>query len=169
MTTGTNNFIPITDEKVVSTDEGAIYTVFIDSRGDDYTSMPRGVNNNIPYYYCNINGDGKDAVARVQVTGGKISEVRVVRHGEGYTYAKLDFAANYVYESLNDLDNEQNGIDPLGNGGFRTTVIINPPGGWGTDLIRELGGTRVGVFSRFPVYKRRLCLAGFLPTGRYHV
>ena len=48
-----------------------------------------------------------------------------------------------------DTNNEKNGIDPLGDGGFRTTVIINPPGGWGTDLVRELGGTRVGVFSDF--------------------
>ena len=97
--------------------------------------MPRGVNNDIPYYYCNINGDGTGAVARVQVEGGKVDEVRVVRHGEGYTYATLDFVANRVYESLADLDNKENGLNPLGDGAFQTTVIIGPPGGWGTDLM----------------------------------
>ena len=46
---------------------------------------------------------------------------------------------------------------PRGNGAFQSTVIICPPGGWGTDveedqiytLARQLGGTRVGVYSRF--------------------
>ena len=149
LNTSTNNFIPITGEKVNEVEFGQVHTVFIDSRGDDYTSMPRGVNNDIPYYYCNINGDGTGAVARVQVEGGKVAEVRVVRHGEGYTYATLDFVANRVYESLADLDNKENGLNPLGDGAFRTTVIIGPPGGWGTDLVRELGGTRIGVFTDF--------------------
>ena len=149
LTTSTNNFIPITDEKVNKVEFGQVHTVYIDSRGDDYTSMPRGVNNNIPYYYCNINGDGTGAVARVQVEGGKIAEVRVVRHGEGYTYASLDFAANRVYESLVDLDNRENGLNPAGDGAFRSTVIIGPPEGWGTDLVRQLGATRIGVFSDF--------------------
>jgi len=145
----TNNFVPVTSEKVNKVPSGQVHTVFIDSRGDDYTSMPRGVNNRIPYYYCNINGDGRGAVARVQVVNGKISQVRVVRHGLGYTYATLDFAANRVYDSLEDLDNRENGLNPLGDGTFRSTVIIGPPGGWGTDTVRELGATRVAVFSNF--------------------
>jgi len=149
LTSSTNNFIPITSDKVNQVEFGQVHTVFIDSRGDDYTSMPSGVNNNISYYYCNINGDGTGAVARVQVEGGKVSEVRVIRHGEGYTYATLDFAPNRVYESLTDLDNRENGLNPLGDGTFRTTVIVGPPGGWGSDLVRQLGATRVAVYSNF--------------------
>ena len=40
-----------------------------------------------------------------------------------------------------------NGLNPLGDGTFSATVIPQPPGGWGTDIARELGGTRIGVFS----------------------
>ena len=80
-----------------------------------------------------------------------------MRSGHGYTRAQLDFRPNRVYNSLIDLDNNQNGFNPRGNGSFKSTVIISPPGGWGTDieeekiftLARQLGGTRVGVYSRF--------------------
>jgi hypothetical protein len=40
-----------------------------------------------------------------------------------------------------------NALNPEGNGAFRSTVIISPPGGWGSDLIRQLGGTRVAMYS----------------------
>ena len=145
----TNNFIPVMNSRVNRAPAGEIYTVVVDARGDDYTSMPRGVNNNIPHYYCRILGDGEGAVARVTVAGGVITDVKVSRHGSGYTYGKLDFVANRVYETLNDLDEHRNGLNPGGDGAFRSTVIIGPPGGWGRDLIRQLGATRVGIFSDF--------------------
>ena len=111
----------------------------------------------IDHCYCRITGDGTGAVAKITMSEGRIFEVKVVREGEGYTRAQLDFRPNFVYTSLLDLDNQQNGFDPRGNGAFSPTVIISPPGGWGTDveedkiytLARQLGGTRVGVFSRF--------------------
>ena len=145
----TNNFMPIVLDNVNSVTGGGVYTVVINSRGDGYTVNPRGSVTQIPYYYCNILGDGTGAVAKVTVGNGKILEVKVVRPGEGYTRATLDFTANRVYESLADLDGKENGLNPLGDGSFDTTVIISPPGGWGTDIIRELGATRVGVFSDF--------------------
>ena len=146
---GTNNFMPIVDNRTNKLGDGEIYSVVIDARGDDYTSFPRGVNNEIPYYYCNITGDGQGAVARVGVASGKIFEVTVVRPGSKYNYATMDFTTNRVYESLSDLDQGKNGLDPRGDGSFASTVIISPVGGWGTDVVRELGGTRIGVFSDF--------------------
>lgn len=143
----TTNLIPIIDNDVVDTTDGEIYTVIIDTHGTDYTSSPAGVVNQIPYYYCNITGDGTGAAARISINNGSISEVKVVRGGQGYTYGHLDFRTNYVYESLGDLDTETNGLNPLGNGDFTSTVIVGPPGGWGTDLFRELASVRVAVFS----------------------
>lgn len=150
----TSLLMPVTSSEVVDTTDGAVYTVIIDTPGENYTASPSGVVNNLPFYYCNIVGDGSGAVAKVTVGGvdagnqaGTITKIEVVRVGSGYSYATLDFTANRVYESLADLDEQVNGLNPLGDGTFSSTVIIGPQGGWGTDLSRELGATRVGVFS----------------------
>ena len=149
----TGTLMPITSQEVVNTVSGAVYTILIDTPGNNYTSSPAGVVNQIPYYYCHIDGDGTGGVARVVVGGpeaiepGTITSIEVVRPGEGYSYATLDFGANNIYESLADLDEGVNGLNALGDGSFTSTAIISPPGGWGTDLVRELGGVRVGVFS----------------------
>lgn len=144
---GTNNFLPIIDTDSVTTTAGELYSVVIDVAGNNYTGSPAGVPNQLPYYFCNINGDGSGAVARVSVSLGSITEVQIVSQGSGYTYAELDFVAGRVYQSLGDLDSDINGLDPLGDGTFTATVILTPPGGFGSDLVRELGGTRVGIFS----------------------
>ncbi|QBP06142.1 baseplate wedge subunit [Synechococcus phage S-B68] len=146
----TELYIPIataTDNDVVVTTAGEIYTVAIENGGADFTGNPAGVINQIPYYYCKIVGDGTGAAARVTVTNGSVSEIEVVRNGSGYTYATLDFAAGRVYQSLTDLDAENNALNPLGDGTLSTTVIIPPAGGWGTDLPTELNASRVMVFS----------------------
>ena len=146
----TNNFIPIaelTANFVNKRTEGEVYTVLIDSPGSGYTINPSGASNQINEYYAHIDGDGAGAVAKVTITNTAISKVEVVRYGSDYTFATLDFTANNVYSTLGDLDLAVNGLNPEGDGGFRSTVIISPPGGWGSDLSRQLGGTRVGVFS----------------------
>jgi hypothetical protein len=146
----TEDFIPImtlsTNNVTVGAD-GAVYTVLIDSAGTGYTANPAGGQNALPYYYAHIRGDGSGAVARVKVGLERIQEVEVVRNGGGYTEATLDFTANNVYASLVDLDAGISALNPGGNGDFRSTVIIGPPGGWGSDLTRQLGGTKVGIFS----------------------
>ena len=167
ITHSTNNFIPILDKKVSSTVNGGVYTVVIESSGNDYTSYPAGAPNLVPYYYCKITGNGSGAIARVTISNNRISEIRVVNEGSGYSHAILDFVANRVYASIGDLNNNVNGLNPLGDGTFESTVIISPPGGWGYEkisssdpnvseeeskksirrLARQLGGTRVGVFS----------------------
>ncbi len=144
---GTNNFLPIIDTDSVTTTPGELYSAVINVAGSNYTGSPAGVANQLPYYFCNVTGDGSGAVARVAVSLGSISEIQIVRQGTDYTYANLDFIAGRVYQSLGDLDNEVNGLDPLGDGTFDSTVILTPPGGFGVDLVRQLGGTRVGIFS----------------------
>ena len=146
-TYGTNNFLPIIDTDSVTTTAGELYSVVIDVPGNNYTGSPAGVTNQLPFYFCNILGDGTGAVARISVDLGSITEVQVVRQGTGYTYANLDFVSGRAYQSLGDLDSGINGLNPLGDGTFSATVIITPQGGFGTDLVRELGSTRVGVFS----------------------
>lgn len=144
----TQNYMPIIIENENSRlDRGAVYTVVIDSPGSGYTRSPEGRRNQIRYYYCNVVGDGEGAVARILINNTQIIRVDIVRPGRGYTYATVDFVANRVYDTLLNLDSKINGLDPRGDGGFRSKVIISPPGGWGTDLVRELGAIRVGIFS----------------------
>lgn len=161
---GTERYIPITTDSYSSTVEGAVYTVKIEVAGSGFTNNPTGIANQVPFYYCNILGDGTGAVARVSVSNQKVTQIVVVRSGSGYTHGVLDFTPFNVYTSLSSLDAEKNALDPLGDGSFRSKVIITPPGGWGhTDdallseeenkknaefsLARQLGATRVGVFS----------------------
>ena len=143
----TNNFLPIIDTDSVTTTAGALFSAVVDVPGANYTGSPAGIPNQLPYYFTKINGDGEGAVARVSVDLGGITEIQIVRGGSGYTFANIDFSAGNVYQSLGDLDTGINALDPLGDGTFRSTVILPPPGGFGSDLVRELGGTRVGVFS----------------------
>jgi hypothetical protein len=144
---GTNNFLPIIDTNSVTTTAGEIYSAVIDVAGNNYTGSPAGVNNQLPYYYCNVTGDGTGAVARISVSLGSITDITIVRQGSGYTWATVGFEAGKVYQSLGDLDSAINALDPLGDGTFRSTVILTPPGGFGSDLVRELGGIHVGIFS----------------------
>jgi len=143
----TDNFMPITQTDIVVSVDGAISTIIIDNEGGGFTENPIGAPNVIPFYYCNIKGDGTGAVAKVRVTGEVVTNIEVVRAGSGYTYGVLDFVPNRCYKSLPDLDLDKDKLNPGGDGTLRTTVVVPPPGGWGTDIIRELGGTRVGVFS----------------------
>ena len=173
MNYSTNNLMPVEDLNANYQEFGQVFTVIVNSQGNDYTTSPTGYTNQVPYYFCNIVGDGRGAVARVYIDSGKITKVRVERYGRGYTKAKLDFTPNRVYTSLIDLDNKQNGVNPLGDGTFISTVIIGPRGGWGCNpapmvsptpgvasmstednlrncrfqLAKQLGGTRVCVFS----------------------
>ncbi len=143
----TDNYIPASSNELVNDTNGAIHTVIVDTSGSEYTVNPAGAENQIPYYYCRISGDGTGAVARVTVTASSITGVEVVRSGSGYSYANLDFVRNRVYSSLTNLDNNANGLDPQGDDAFTSTVIIGPPGGWGSDICRQMGSTRVGVFT----------------------
>ena len=143
----TNNLMPIAPIAENQQQDGAVYTVLINDGGFLYTTNPAGATNQISAYYARIEGDGQGAVAKVTITNSVISKIEVVRNGLGYTFAELDFTANNVYQTLSDLDLRVNGLNPEGNGALRTTTVISPPGGWGSDFARQLGGTRVGIFS----------------------
>ena len=159
----TNNYIPINNNLVNKRPSGAVYTVKVDSPGNEYDDT----GGDVPFYVCPIVGDGKDGIAAVTVRLGKIDTIRIINPGYGYTYGRLIFEANRVYKTVNDLQNGVNALNPRGDRSVQTTVIISPPGGWGyerTDnttspeteirqatytLARQLGGTRVGIFSSF--------------------
>lgn len=145
----TSNYMPIDPNYSPTPVAGEIKTIVINSSGTSYTSRPAGTSEIVLYYYCNVIGDGNGCVARVKVESESITKIEIVEPGVGYTYAKLNFTSGNVYGSLDDLINSVNGLNPLGDNNFNSTCIISPPGGWGYDLTRQLGGTVVGIFGDF--------------------
>lgn len=86
-------------------------------------------------YNCNIIGDGENGLATIVVDNqSKVESVTISDGGFGYTFAQID----------------------LLSGGFPTTyttkpefeVIIPPKGGHGADIYKELGSTRVLIYSQ---------------------
>lgn len=160
----TNNLIPVVADDYTWEEPGGVHTVMVNDGGTRYTNNPDGPFADVLDYYCKIVGDGEGAVAKVRVRYGSIQSVGVVRPGKGYSFAKLDFVPGRVYQSLTQLDEDRNGLNPLGDGRFNSTVIISPPGGWGymssyalteeennelatQALARQLSCRTVGVFS----------------------
>lgn len=141
------NYIPVIPGSSTSTTvSGAVYSVVLNAGGENYTTSPVGGINQIPYYYVPVLGDGTGAVARIQVTGTAVTSIDIVRNGQDYTYATVSFDSNNAYGSIDDLDADQNRLNPEGNGLFSATVIIQPEGGFGANTYTDVSVGAIGVF-----------------------
>ena len=83
----------------------------------------------------NILGDGTGAKARVDVEGGKITNVTVSAGGQGYTYGIVD------------LDTINSNVPTTGKA--KLIPIIPPGRGHGDDIYTELGTDKVIIYARF--------------------
>jgi hypothetical protein len=135
--------IPGTTPK--TTVPGGVYSVVLNSIGKNYTTSPVGGINQIPAYFCKVLGDGRDAVARIEIVGGTVASVEIVRNGRDYTYATINFDKTSSYASIEDLDADENRLNPEGKG-FDATVIIQPEGGFGENLYTDVSVSAIGVF-----------------------
>ena len=146
-TYSSGNYIPVIPGlNTATTVPGAVYSVVLNAGGEDYTTSPVGGINQIPYYYVPVLGDGTGAVARIQVVGTTVTDIDIVRNGQDYTYATVVFDANNAYGSIDDLDADQNKLNPEGNGLFDATVIIQPEGGFGANTYTDVSVGAIGVF-----------------------
>ena len=109
-------------------DGGQLKVALITNRGVDVGPANRT-------YSCNIIGDGENGLATIVVDNqSKVESITIADGGSGYTFAQID----------------------LSSGGFPTTfttkpefeVIIPPKGGHGKDIYKELGCTRVLIYSQ---------------------
>lgn len=82
-----------------------------------------------------ISGDGANASARCEVNpnGNTISDIIMIERGADYTYADVQIVAN------TGLIGQETTTEA------ESVVMISPPGGHGSDAIRELHATRVGI------------------------
>lgn len=88
------------------------------------------------YNGVKIIGDGSDAEATIVIDSqSRVGEVIISRGGSGYTYAKLDLSTgNFPSSSTGDVPEIE--------------IIIPPQNGHGYDIYRELGTTKVLIFSQ---------------------
>jgi hypothetical protein len=133
------NYVPVpsnwnTDASVASVRDNTLVskqlkTILITDRGEGYTP---NTYNNVP-----IKGNGRGGLCSIVVgPDQKVSSITVTNGGEGYTYATVDLESVGIINGSTDKDAEFH-------------VIIPPQGGHGFDIYRELGATRVLIYSRF--------------------
>ena len=101
--------------------------VYIENSGTNYSN---GFSQEV-----NIIGDGTGARARIDVEGGKITNVVVSSGGKGYTYAVVD------------LDTINSNVPTTGKA--KLIPIIPPGRGHGDDVYTELGTDKVIIYARF--------------------
>ena len=71
-------------------------------------------------------GDGRNASAYANVSGGQIQRITSINNGQNYSKAQVTISANTTYGS-----------------GATAVAYLSPPGGHGSDPVQELGGSNV--------------------------
>jgi hypothetical protein len=94
---------------------GAINSIKLTNEGNNYTSIPT----------ITITGDGNGAaaVAEINVSSNVVERLIVTNPGSGYTFANVTFSGPGT--------------------GAEARAMISPPGGHGSDPLRELGGSSI--------------------------
>ena len=136
------NFIPVPDDWLTTTNANItavrgnaalsgnlLKNIVITNRGAGYGNA--ATYTNVP-----VNGNGNNAKCSVTVNAaGQIETVSVTQGGDGYTYGTVDLESAGITNTAGSTDAVFN-------------VIIPPQGGHGANIYRELGATRVLVYSR---------------------
>ena len=132
-----SDFIPVKDETAVTAaaTAGSIDQLLIKNRG---TGLTNGT------YFAPIIGDQtSDAIAQITVLSGQIQTVTLERVGLGYTNARV--LLTEVYSTANDALNRTSGQSSSLGTTVDVEAIISPPGGHGSNSVKELGAYRVMI------------------------
>lgn len=131
----TDSYIPV---KTLNSDDGSLQWKVQDNALDGGLEYIQVVDGGAYYtdntkLWITITGDGTGANAFPQTNAmtGKISSVIIDIPGSGYTYANVQ-----VY------DDSTSGV------GAVLRAVISPPGGHGSDPMRELGGSNIIINTR---------------------
>lgn len=100
--------------------EGGIYYIKVTSGGTGYTSAPTVV----------IDGNGAGATATASISGGAVVGITVNNAGGDYDIANVYLTGG-------------------GGTGATATAILSPGNGHGTDPVKELGATYIGLNVKF--------------------
>jgi hypothetical protein len=134
-----SNYIPVPSDWETNSEYSAVRNnATISGQLKIVTIVNRGIsvgNPNTAYVKVPIKGDGEGAEATIITNNdSKVDSITITKGGSGYTYGSVDIAEAGI--------NVAN-TSPIFN------VIIPPKGGHGYDIYRELGATRVVLYSRF--------------------
>lgn len=131
----TDEYIPV---KTLSTDDGSLQWKVQDAAVDGAIEHIEVVDGGQFYgdptkLWIEITGDGTgaNAIALTNVITNQISSVAIDIPGSGYTYANVN-----VYDD-----------STIGYGAV-LRAVISPPGGHGSDPLRELGGSNIIINTR---------------------
>jgi hypothetical protein len=135
----TSNYIPVPPDWETNSEYAAVRNNAINSgQLKVITVIDRGIsvgNPNTTYVKVPIKGDGDGAEATIITNNdSKVDSITITKGGNGYTYGSVDISAGGI---------------PVSNTAPIFNVIIPPKGGHGYDIYRELGATKVILYSRF--------------------
>lgn len=133
------NYIPVPNDWETNSEYTAIRNNALNSgQLKIITVVNRGVaigSPNTTYTKVPIKGDGSGAEATIVVNNNsKVDSITITKGGSGYTFGTVDLVAGSV---------------PTGSTTPVFNVIIPPKNGHGYDIYRELGATKVILYSRF--------------------
>jgi hypothetical protein len=122
----TNNWMPvIKDNSVVAgATDGRLDIIMIEDGGTGYFLDNGESGNSASLSIITVTGDGEGAVVTANISSGVITDLNILNGGTGYT------SANVVAVDPNQLSNGNAAI-------FQ--AMISPPGGHGSNPIKELG------------------------------
>ena len=133
------NYIPVPNDWETNSEYTAIRNNALNSgQLKTITVVNRGAaigSPNTTYTKVPIKGDGSGAEATIVVNNNsKVDSITITKGGSGYTFGTVDLVAGGV---------------PTGSTTPIFNVIIPPKYGHGYDIYRELGATKVILYSRF--------------------
>ena len=132
----TKNYMPIVEDVAVNASavDGRLDVFKISSRGSGYNSNTAASSKQM----ITIAGDGSNAKLTTQLTvsatannGAYVNDINIISAGSGYTTATITL----IDENRTSTNNAI------------VEVIIGPPGGHGSDAIRELGASNLMICS----------------------
>lgn len=131
------NWIPVSkqahkfDLSLNTKSSGEIFEINVIDGGNGYVNDSSGGEGETTT--VTITGDGFDATAKAKIVSGSVSRIRVVTKGYGYSSANVSVVSTSAFS---------------GNTAT-SSVTISPIGGFGYDLLKELGCDTVAITCTF--------------------
>jgi hypothetical protein len=122
----TTSWMPVTTDRAVTAGsvDGRLDIIMIDDGGTGYFLDNGESGNSASLTIVTITGDGTGAEVTARVSSGVITDLNILDGGSGYTYANV---------TVSDPDQLANGNSAV------LVAMISPPGGHGSNPLKELG------------------------------